>query len=191
MDDTEEMDVNCRLILIGLNVHCLANIFQYLSDVVSEMNDFYKEIIHDLLIPKLEINFPNVLQRGDLTISQVFNQSILFDESTEVCSYIYRSIILPYQFRNVERYVFSSSYSEEVMFNVHLLYNFRNLCLCGITLAPNFDWLKLINLKELYLIAVRGINSKNFKDFLRHRSNNDIFLYDRLIYWFIKPMYRV
>lgn len=71
----KDKDANCRL-RHGLNVHCLALIFQYLGiqDLyeVGEMNEFYKEIIKDLVIGKYYINC-NLL--GNLiSIRQLFER---------------------------------------------------------------------------------------------------------------------
>lgn len=62
----EEEDENCRL-RYGLNIHCLAEIFQYLDSgdlyIVGEMNEFYMQIINDLVIPKHTVNFSKLFER--------------------------------------------------------------------------------------------------------------------------------
>lgn len=85
-------DANCRL-RHGLNIQCLAHIFQYLSclDIykIGEMNKFYKEIINDSVISKCEINFDHLSGAG-ITISQVFErygtkiENIIFGDINEV-----------------------------------------------------------------------------------------------------------
>lgn len=71
----ENNDLNCRL-RHGLNVHCLAWIFQYLDIMdlytVGGMNDFYREIINDLVISKHEVRFCILLPK--ITIAQVFER---------------------------------------------------------------------------------------------------------------------
>lgn len=63
----ENLDANCRL-KHGLNVHCLAHIFQYLDSAdlytIGRINKFYNQIINDLVIPKHEVNFCNLDKRG-------------------------------------------------------------------------------------------------------------------------------
>lgn len=72
----EDKDLNCRL-RHGLNIYCLAQIFQYLDSAdlytVGGMNDFYKEIINDLIIPKHEVDFYKICERK-ITIAQVFER---------------------------------------------------------------------------------------------------------------------
>lgn len=68
--------INCRL-RHGLNVHCLAHIFQYLDSPdlyrVGGMNEFYNGIINDLVIPKHKVNFGQLCKRG-ITIPEMFER---------------------------------------------------------------------------------------------------------------------
>lgn len=52
----EDIDANCRL-RNGLNVHCLAHIFQYLDSAdlytLGEMAKAYKHIINEFVIRKM------------------------------------------------------------------------------------------------------------------------------------------
>lgn len=72
----DDIDANCRL-RHGLNVHCLANVFQYLdiADLytVGGMNEYYKQIINDQVISKHHVQFSKLSHRG-ITISQVFKR---------------------------------------------------------------------------------------------------------------------
>lgn len=72
----KDLDWNCRL-RHGLNVDCLAHIFQYenSSDLyrTCEMNGFYRQIINELVIPKHEVNF-NDLDKRHITPSQIFEK---------------------------------------------------------------------------------------------------------------------
>lgn len=72
----EDKDANCRL-RYGLNIHCLAEIFQYLDSVdlhtLGGMNNFYKKIINDLVIPKHEINF-EYLRKEKIKLPDVFER---------------------------------------------------------------------------------------------------------------------
>lgn len=134
-----DKDVNCRL-RHGLNVHCLVHIFQYIDSAdlytVGEMNEYYKQIIGDFVIPKHEIQFYQLGHR-EITIQQVFArygtkirkfvfEDILFGNTvgqlveyvigycsthqlksvTFNCLYRFQRINLPYHFWNVEQFAF-------------------------------------------------------------------------------------
>lgn len=85
-------NANCRL-RHGLNVQCLGHIFQNLSCLdtyeIGEINEFYKEIIHDLVISKCEINHDSLSGAG-IRISKIFErygtkiENIIFDDINEV-----------------------------------------------------------------------------------------------------------
>lgn len=72
----EDEDANCRL-RHALNGHCLAEIFQYLDSgdlyTLGGMNEAYKQIINDFVIPKHEVNFNQLLSRR-ITFAQVFER---------------------------------------------------------------------------------------------------------------------
>lgn len=72
----DDKDANCRL-RHGLNVQCLVHIFQYLNSsdlfTVGEMNEFYRQLINDLVIPLHEIDFTNLFDRY-ITISEVIQR---------------------------------------------------------------------------------------------------------------------
>lgn len=72
----KDQDVNCRL-RYGLNVHCLAEIFQYLDSVdlntLAEMNEFYHHTINDLIIPKHTVNLNRLYDRG-ISMAKVFKR---------------------------------------------------------------------------------------------------------------------
>lgn len=72
----DDIDANCRL-RHGLNIQCLANIFQYLDSAelctVGGMNDFFRQIISDLVIPIHEIDFTNLFDKY-ITIAEVFEK---------------------------------------------------------------------------------------------------------------------
>lgn len=72
----EDIDANCRL-RHGLNTHCLVHIFHYLESddlyTLGEMNEAYKQIINDFVIPKHEVNFDKLLGRR-ITFAQMFER---------------------------------------------------------------------------------------------------------------------
>lgn len=73
---TKDKDVNSRL-RYGLNTKCLAHIFRYLDSVdlyiVSGMNDFYKQIINELVIPNHSVKFFQLFEKG-ISGAQVFER---------------------------------------------------------------------------------------------------------------------
>lgn len=78
-DNLIDPDANCRL-RHGLNSDCLANIFIYL-DVsclmdLAEMNDFYKNIIHDYVIHKKRAEFSEVSEYNHSTFFRFFGQRL-------------------------------------------------------------------------------------------------------------------
>lgn len=74
--DMDDIDANYRL-RHGLNVQCLVHIFQYLDTAdlytVGEMNEFYHQIINDLVISMHKIDFTNLHDRF-ITISELFEK---------------------------------------------------------------------------------------------------------------------
>lgn len=219
----EDKDVNCRL-RHGLNVHCLAIIFQYLDNsvdlyTVGGMNDIYKQIINDFVIPKHTIDFYELYKKG-IIISQVFERygtkikrfsftntfslteypentttRCLLQSINQFCTadqfkmvkIIYKCnlsehVVLPIQFQKVEKFEFSGcsdTYFLSELLTVQFSESLRYLRLEFITLDTNFDWSKLKNLNQLYLKSVRGINKRNFIDFLHHRPNLEVFHHDK------------
>lgn len=203
----EDTDANCRL-RHGLNVHCLAYIFQYLDTpdlfTLGGMNEVYQQIITDLVMPRHRVNFDKLNKQG-ITISNVFERygknirriyfndldenhtvELLTQSMSQHCSIdqlksvtihcMYRTyglVDLPIQCQNVERLAYCSG-----QISVQLSASLRGLILAGVDIYSKFDWTQLKNLKELYLYKVRGINTRNFIEFLRHRPNLKIFHHD-------------
>lgn len=98
--------------------------------------------------------------------------------SVEICSSTYSSvehINLSIQFRRVEHSTFCGLGNDSKHLSVQLSESLRYLSLKNVLLDPNFDWKILKNLRKLYLIDVRGINSQNFIEFLDHRPNLEVF----------------
>lgn len=126
--NTEDKDVNCRL-RHGLNVHCLANIFQHLDTqnlhTVGEMNVVHNQIIKDLVIRRHCVHADELIERD---IAEQFFQK----------------------------------YGTKIQ-------------QIDMTTLSNCDWTKLVNLTELELFAVRGINTENFIEFLRQRPSLEVF----------------
>lgn len=201
----EDKDANCRL-RHGLNVHCLAHIFQYLNSVdlytVGEMNGFYKQIINDLVISKHEINFDKLYKRR-ITISQVFKR---YGKQIRKINFIDRNEkhTIEQLIYSIHHYCATDQLKSAVIVcsrNVFLTNQFRKveklvfsgggqllaqlsgslrcLRLDDIDLDPNFNWKKLTNLKEIYLSEVRGIKPQKFIHFLQQRPKLQIFHHDR------------
>lgn len=202
-----DFDANCRL-RNGLNVHCLAEIFQYLDSVdlytLGEMNDFYRQIVHKIVIPTHEINFFDLCKRG-VTISEVFErygtkiQRICFGDvdekqtieqlvqliaqycapdqlrSVRIISRFPKPIILPKQFWKIEKL---QCYGNGQL-SVTLSESLNCIHLRGISLDPEFDWIQLKNLTELYLENIRGINADNFIEFLRQEPKIKVFHHEK------------
>lgn len=74
---SEDKDANCRL-RHGLNVHCLAHIFQFLKTkdlyTIGEMNDFYKGIINDLVISEHIVDFGQFYAKEIFYIKKMFER---------------------------------------------------------------------------------------------------------------------
>lgn len=72
----EDKDKNFRL-RYGLNVHCLAYIFQYLDTAdlytVGGMDEFFEQIINNLIISKHKVNFDELIKRN-IRIRKVFER---------------------------------------------------------------------------------------------------------------------
>lgn len=72
-------DGNCRL-RHGLNADCLAKIFSYLEVStlmdLAEMNDYYRQIIHDFVIHKKRAEFSEVSEYNHLTYFRFFGQRL-------------------------------------------------------------------------------------------------------------------
>lgn len=202
-----DLDANCRL-RNKLNVHCLAEIFQYLDSVdlytLGEMNDFYRQIVHEIVIPTHEINFFDLCKRG-VTISEVFErygtkiQRICFGDvderqtteqlvqliakycasdqlkSVRIISRFAKPIILPNQFRKIEKLQCYGNGQLSVTLSESLNY----IHLRGISLDPDFDWTQLKNLKELYLENIHGINADSFIEFLRQEPKIKVFHHEK------------
>lgn len=201
----EDKDANCRL-RHGLNIHCLAHIFQYLNSVdlytVGEMNGFYKQIINDLVISKHEFDFDKLYQRR-ITISQVFKR---YGKQIRKFNFIDRNEkqTIEQLIKSINRYCATDQLKsavivcsrsvflptqfrkvEKLAFSgggqllAQLSGSLRRLRLDDIDLDPNFSWKKLINLREIYLSDVRGIKPQRFIHFLQQRPNLAIFHHDR------------
>lgn len=76
----EDPDVNNRL-RYGLNIDCLARIFQYLNSrdlwILGGMNEHFKELINDLVIPTYKLNVfesdnPELFARHGKSIRKFF-----------------------------------------------------------------------------------------------------------------------
>lgn len=209
--EPRDPDTNCRL-RHGLNVFCLAHIFQYLnsSDLykMGKMNGFYNQIINELVIPKHEINFNNLYDRG-ITNSQIFEKyglnikKLVFHDTsnkertskqlvqsiTKYCSVDQlRSFTINCWFQDYEHINLPIQCRKlekleflswsEGQLSVQLSENLRYLHLKDIILDPNFNWTELKNLTELYLNNVRGINSQNLIELFHHRPNLEVFHHD-------------
>lgn len=203
----EDKDENCRL-RHGLNVHCLAHIFQYLDSAdlytVGVMNEFYEQIINDVVIRKHEVDFNKLICRG-IGIQKVFKKYgknirkflfydffFLMEDLTHIinqhCSthqldsavlMIFEKTVvnLPIHFKNVKKLKLKCKYHYgfQVQLTVKLSESLRYLNLNEVKLNPNFDWTDLGNLTELYLSRVSGINVQNFIKFLCLPSKLQIF----------------
>lgn len=75
-DIEKENDRNCRL-RHGLNVHCLVEIFQHLNSVdlykLGAMNEFYRQIIHEYVISKHNIDF-ELLKIYGISVQNILNR---------------------------------------------------------------------------------------------------------------------
>lgn len=87
-------------------------------------------------------------------------------------------INFPSYFQRVERFWFSWNGLKKMRITVSLTECLRHLHLGEVILDPKFDWIKLVNLTELSLLQVRGINSDNFIEFLRQRPNLEVFVHN-------------
>lgn len=218
----EEKDESCRL-RHGLNVQCLAHIFQYLNSadlyIVGGMNEFYQQIINDLVIRKHKVNFDDIDERG-ISISQVFErfgkkiQKIFFRDvriyydsfsdyelsytiqlirsirrhcsadqlkSVEIETVLNDKIVLPIQFRKVEKFKLHKIPEDEYVINfaANFSESLRYLHLECIHLDQKFNWNGLTNVSELYLNEVDNIVVENFIEFLRQRPNLKVFHHDK------------
>lgn len=111
-----ENDENSRL--RRLNVHCLVHIFQYLSTgdllTLSEMNEFYNQIILNFVIPKHNVTLicKQVFKKYETNIRKISVSEDEFRTITQYCSmdqlksvdycYAFLSVSLPIQFGNIE-----------------------------------------------------------------------------------------
>lgn len=203
----ENKDANCRL-RHGLNVQCLAHIFRYINIpdlyTVGEMNEFYKQIILDLVISEQEVNFDSDLQNPGITkkLLKIYGtkiqtisvtDSMIEDNIKQFVQWINKhcssnqlrnvkidcknNIDLLDRLQNVKRFEFCGN--GETQLSVQLSETVHHICLEFIQLDLNFDWTKLKNLTKLYLLFVRGINIQNFIEFLRHRPNIEVFHHNR------------
>lgn len=211
-----DKDAHCRL-RHGLNVQCLVHIFQYLDSADlyklsknSETNDFYKQIINELVIPKHVINFDRFFNHNVVVTQQVFEgwgknirkiiynfdrKSLLslFLESAELfelvknyCSIdqlksvtigdVSEIVNLPAHFRNVE--VLKYYGNARTKLSAELSECLRHLTLESIVLDREFDWTKLVNLREIHLKRVAAINEEKFLSFLRLQQSIEVFHHD-------------
>lgn len=207
----EDKDENCRL-RYGLNVHCLAEIFQYLNSddlyTVGEMNEFYRQIINDLVISKHEVDFNKLFERyikiskmfdrygtkirkfyfsdyennnGIHKLVQLITKYCAIDQLKSVRMNCQSLVNLPIQFKNIELFDYTGK-AEIFLYEPHLYVplseSLRYLRLANINLDPNFDWTKLKNLTQLYLKDVYEINEENFIEFLKLRPKLEAFQHD-------------
>lgn len=206
----QEIDVNCRL-RHGLDAHTLAHIFQYLDSddlyTVGGMNNVYKHLINDLVIPMHTVNFDNLYKRG-ITIPQMFERYGRKIRKIQFKNDLYEYDATERLVQSINKYCsadqlrmvrLGAHFTPSVVNNlpiqfrkveklkfkgngqqfwVQLSESLRVLSLYNVDLAPNFDWTQLRNLTELYLISVEGINVKNFIGFLRQRPKLQVFHYD-------------
>lgn len=114
---TKDIDANCRL-RHGLNIKCLAQIFQYLDSIdlytVSGMNNFYKKIINDLVIPNHVVDFYELFKQG-ICGSLVFERFAQYSSPDQLrsVSILMKNnissthgtvkVVLPNHFRKVEK----------------------------------------------------------------------------------------
>lgn len=207
-DEDEDEDSTCRL-RHQLNIHCLSHIFRYLpnSDLytVAGMNDYYKQIINEAIIPKRLFNFwgrlPEIQQifkrhgkhikqfnfDGGETKFRKLNQLIAghcsIDQLKTVFIHISQrstkdqvNIELTEHFRRVDSLWFSGSPADERLHViVSLSDTLRHLHFEEIKLHPTFDWRELVNLTGMNLIRVKGFDEHNFIEFLRRRPKLENF----------------
>lgn len=206
--DLKDVDSDCRL-RHQLNVHCLSHIFKYLSNSdlykVAGMNEYYKQIINDSIIPKRLFNFwsripeiRKIFQRHGKRIkkfnfdggetkfrklNQLIAEHLSIDQLRTVFIHISQhsakdqvNIELTEHFRRVESLWFSGSPADErLQLRVTLSDNLRHLHLEEIKLHPSFDWRELVNLSGINLIRVKGFSEHNFIEFLRRRPKLEHF----------------
>lgn len=193
---------NCRL-LHGLNIHCLVHILQHLGTgdlyILGGMNEFFEQIINDFVILKHNVNIFEI-RKSNATLNEFFKRhgpkirqihniklsNPVIELITKYCSVNqlksvecflnYGDIVLPIQFRSVERFKFESYiFGGHSRLSVPFSESLRHLDLYNTELHPDFDWTQLMNLTELHLNFVIGINVKNFIEFIRRRPKLERF----------------
>lgn len=202
----DQNDENCRL-RNGLNVHCLAHIFQYLHTpdlfVLGGMNDYYKEIINNLVISKHQANFVRLFNQN-ISVEEIFErygtkiQNFFFVDrratntidqlvqcAEQYCSIDQLKIVkiycgfygefkdLPIQFKNVKHLEFNGFRQGEI--SMQLSDSLQYLNLSYVNLNSSFDWTQLKSLKELYLDSVNGIEADKFIDLICQRPKLEVF----------------
>lgn len=209
-DHLRDKDMHCRL-RHGLNASCLAHIFQYLNSadlfMVGGMNEVYKQLINDLVIPKHTVNFDNLFKRA-IKMDQMFKRYGTKIQMIRFNNYLYECHATERLVRSISKYCSGDQLKmvemgayftpcavdnlpiqfrkvEELkfkgmgqQFSVQLSESLRSLSLFRVNLEPNFDWTRLRNLKELHLISVNGINVNKFIEFLGQRPKLEVFHYD-------------
>lgn len=189
-------DIACRL-RNGLNVHCLAHIFQYLKTrdlfTLGGMNEFYKQIINDFIISNHDVNFfdlkpkdqvPEFFRRHGTKIQSVHNVEFLNRDIRPIAQHcsigqlksanIFSKKRLPFaqlpiQFCDIQSFHLKGVSDNGHPLNVTFSKNLHCLKLYRIRLHWHFDWTELMNLTELRLDSVFGINEQNFIEFIRRR----------------------
>lgn len=206
-ESVEDKDANSRL-RYELNAHCLAHIFQYLGTMdlytIGDMNEYYSQIINDLVIPYNRIDFEvfclrkmsdqKFLEKHGKQIqkirfynqngktlrklSQLITRYCAIDQLTDVSIVLNRKIIpdikLPLHFHQVNNFHIRGGFNGTRLF-APFAESLQQLNLEGIKLHPKFDWTKLKNLRYLRLHYVRGFRYKNFIDLLSQRSQLETF----------------
>lgn len=189
-------DVDCRL-RHGLNFHCLAHIFQYLDTrdlfTLGEMNEFYEQIINNFIISNHNVNFLDFrtadqaiafCRKHGTQIRSVHNVQLLHSDIRLIANHcsigqlksvnIFSNQRLPFaqlpiQFRDIQSFHLRGVSHNGHSFNANFSNNLHCLKLYHIPLHWRFDWTELMNLTELRLDSVLGINDLKFIEFARRR----------------------
>lgn len=85
---------------------------------------------------------------------------------------------LPIKFNSVEKFTFRGCQEEDENQPIlagELSESLRYLSLSNLKLGDDFEWNNMVNLNELYLDSVNGINTEEFIEFLRKKPELKIF----------------
>lgn len=193
----ENEDVNCRL-RHGLNIYCLSYIFKYVNTgdlyTLGGMNEFYKQIIDDSVILGHTVDFCDLDGDEDAKLFEFFerhgtkirkarnvklgqiNIHLLTHYGASENLRVVETLPgddyaeMPIHFGGVERFTYVGLWGNRGPFlNVSFSESLRFLHFARVELHPHFNWMGLINLSELQLIDVTGINKPNLIEFIRQR----------------------